>query len=657
MKIAGWGFKNYSSRARTFAKKNNLPYIAIEDGFLRSFGLGSHKFFGLGSHKYPPLSLLMDDMGVYYDATRPSRLEFILNQEDLSDETIRGDARKAISLIIDNELSKYNHAPEIESGRIIENNREKVLVVDQTKGDMSIKMGMADERSFHAMLTAAQSENPDADIYIKMHPEVVAGKKQGHLCRFEGKNTILLRDDVNPVSLLKRMDKVYVVTSQMGFEALLLEKPVSCFGVPFFSGWGITDDHVLQPRRTRKRTVLDIFIAAYIKYSRYSNPLTGMPGTIFDVINHLIKQKKMAKDNKGAFYCFGFSRWKRNHIRSFFQGPQTRLRFAGGLSSVRETISADSRILVWGHNEPEGVTELSSQKKLEIWRVEDGFIRSLGLGSDLIPPMSLVVDTKGIYYDPRQESDLEVILNSYDFTKELCDRANNVRRLITEGRITKYNTEYYKILKVPAMPEGKVLFVPGQVENDASIRYGTQGISKNEELLREVRKLNPGAFIIYKPHPDVMVKNRKGKVPADILQQLCDHVETESNVISCIDAADEVHTLTSLSGFDALLRGKKVFTYGAPFYAGWGLTIDRLSFPRRSRKLQLSELMAGTLLVYPRYFDWHTKSFVECETVINKIILERQRLEATGRLHTLQPGYVKRQAKKLILLLEGWADN
>ena len=53
--------------------------------------------------------------------------------------------------------------------------------------------------------------------------------------------------------------------------------------------------------------------------------------------------------------------------------------------------------------------------------------------------------------------------------------------------------------------------------------------------------------------------------------------------VSLISLVDEVHTITSLVG--QIRHRKKVITYGLPFYAGWGLTEDRISCPRRKRKL------------------------------------------------------------------------
>ena len=47
------------------------------------------------------------------------------------------------------------------------------------------------------------------------------------------------------------------------------------------------------------------------------------------------------------------------------------------------------------------------------------------------------------------------------------------------------------------------ILVPGQVEDDASIRLGTRDICTNLALLRSTREQNPDAIVIYKPHPDV----------------------------------------------------------------------------------------------------------------------------------------------------------
>lgn len=152
-----------------------------------------------------------------------------------------------------------------------------------------------------------------------------------------------------------------------------------------------------------------------------------------------------------------------------------------------------------------------------------------------------------------------------------------------------------------------VILVPGQVEGDASIRYGAPDIQSNSALLEAVRAAEPRAYIVYKPHPDVVAGNRGGTVPAAVLQRCADQVVRDADILDCLAAVDAVHTLTSLTGFEALLRRVPVTCYGLPFYAGWQLTTDRLTIPRRGRPLTLAALAYGALIAYPRYVDWQSR--------------------------------------------------
>nr|WP_275980306.1 hypothetical protein [Halalkalibacter alkaliphilus] len=282
--VGGWGLKPGYKDARVFAEKHGVPYLAMEDGFLRSVGLGVD-----GA---PSLSFSLDDVGVYYDASKPSRLENILNSTGWETKELIDDAKKAIQLIKENYLSKYNTGRIMDPSEFRQNGRKRVLVVDQTLGDMSIALGLGSQQSFINMFYKAKQENPGADIYVKVHPDVIAGKKQGNIQNLkEDEHTIILSEGTNPLSLLENMDAVYVVTSQMGFEALLLGKEVHCFGMPFYAGWGITHDELNLDRRTKNRSLEELFAASYMLYCTYLNPKTGKRGTIFDVIDHILENK------------------------------------------------------------------------------------------------------------------------------------------------------------------------------------------------------------------------------------------------------------------------------------------------------------------------------------------------------------------------------
>ncbi|MGE4430274.1 MAG: capsular polysaccharide biosynthesis protein [Sphingobium sp.] len=653
--IAGWGAKTSGRRAERLAHRHGLKPLYLEDGFLRSFGMGDH---------FPPLSLVADDIGIYYDCTRPSAIENLLNSETDLLYGIREDVARARQLILDHQLSKYNHARPFDPDCLRPDDRKRILIVDQTVGDLSITLGGAGAETFQQMYQAARAEHPGATLYVKTHPEVVSGRKGGHYGDLEDdEQTVLLRDAVTPLSLIAHMDHVYVISSTMGFEALLAGKPVTCFGMPWYAGWGATDDRLSCPRRTRKRSVEELFAGGYFHYVRYLDPITHERGTIFDVIGWLLRQREAADrlygpDRLGRLICVGFRRWKRINLTPILSLLPNHLHFVANAEEARALkLQGDDKLIWWGAKAPAGIAELGVETGTATLRMEDGFIRSVGLGSDLIAPLSIVLDPHGIYFDPRSPSGLERELAPSHFDAAELSVARNIRRQILERGITKYNMEARHPAQWPSAGQS-VLLVPGQVEDDASILFGCTDIRTNSALLAAVRTGNPDAFIVYKPHPDVLSGNRRGALALKEARRWADHIETDLSVISCIEACDEVHTMTSLTGFDALLRDKKVVTYGQPFYAGWGLTedlgISETVHRRRTARLIVEELVAGTLLRYPFYWDPDLKGFTNCDAVIRRIVEQRDALEKGNQLETLNTGFIRRQFRKAHILIKAF---
>lgn len=602
--VVGWGRKPTGRRARRYAGRQGIPFVALEDGFLRSLDLGVHG--------EAPMSLVVDDRGIYYDSREPSRLESLITSSNLSSDD-RGDVRRTMERLREARLSKYNASPEIDLGP---RRADRVLVVDQTAGDLSLRYGGCDERTFEDMLTAALDENPGADVWVKTHPDVLARRREGLARRAERPRLRWLDRPAHPAALFDQIDRVYVMTSLMGFEALIWGKPVTCFGAPFYAGWGVTDDRGPVPtRRQARRSIEEIFDAAYLRYARYVDPETGRRCTIDRVVEDLALRRRRAELDRGAITGVGFSAWKRRIVPRFVGGPGTALRFVGDVDSTTD----GERLLVWGSREvPEG---------REVWRMEDGFLRSVGLGSDLYSPSSLVVDRRGIYYDPSVPSELEHLLENADVSETELERAQHLRQVIVERGLSKYNLLGSR-RRVGVGEQGRrVALVIGQVEDDASIRLGTVDISRNEDLLRAVRLVRPNAHLVYKPHPDVVSGNRRDSLPLRLAKVLCDEVVTDGTLADCLAAAQEVHTMTSLVGFEALLRGLSVHVYGLPFYAGWGLTSDRHAHPRRTRRRTLDELVALTLIRYPRYASAVTGRPTTPEVVVAQLASARM---ATG---------------------------
>jgi len=328
--------------------------------------------------------------------------------------------------------------------------------------------------------------------------------------------------------------------------------------------------------------------------------------------------------SKKAFF-FGFSYWKRNFIEPFFP-EYDQIVFCSSLVQAKESgFNPESVAVIWGKKPFSDVEEYVQHHHMKLLRVEDGFIRSVGLGSDLTRPYSLIVDSRGIYFDPSQESDLEYLLNHTQFDSKLIARAKNLMETIVSKEISKYNAAKKTQWFIGEASRGKVIIlVPGQVEDDASVILGTSGMN-NLLLLQAVREASPDAYIVFKPHPDVVAGNRKGHVTQEEAMRYCNEVVTDVPLPVVLSHANEVHTMTSLVGFEALLRGKKVATYGMPFYAGWGLTCDRGVCKRRQRRLMIEELVAVTLILYPRYIDMQTHMLCEAETLLIQMEKEKNR--------------------------------
>lgn len=590
----GWGRRPSGQRAVRIASRKGSPFCLLEDGFIRSVGLGNVD---------PALSIVLDSKGIYYDARSPSEIETLIQQSLTSQEQERVQA--LIMQWRQARVSKYNHLAEY-VGDLPEN---YVLVVDQTFGDASISYGLASADSFQAMLNAALANHPKARVIVKTHPDVFAGRKKGHFDMLElqkNPRITVLAEDVHPVRLIEEAQAVYVVTSQMGFEGLLWGKSVYTFGMPFYAGYGLTNDALSAPERRQLVSIEQLVHAALIAYPRYLDPETLQCCQVEHLIEWMRLQREVRARYPRQAYALRFSRWKKPIVRSFFQ--MTNVTFINKLKAFPN----NNNLIVWG------MTKTAEAKPKQLLRVEDGFLRSVGLGADLVRPLSWVIDTQGIYYDARQASDLEVILQATQFDESLRARARALRERIVASNLTKYNVGSAQWQR-PTHAK-RVILVPGQVESDASIRYGSRVVTKNMQLLQEVRKANPDAYILYKAHPDVVAGLRAKSENEDKALEWCDEVLTEHSIGSLFTVVDEVHVLTSLAGFEALMRGCKVVTYGQPFYAGWGLTQDMYPPERRGRALQLEDLIAGTLILYPIYLHPTSGRFTTPEKTLDVLL-------------------------------------
>lgn len=597
--LLAWGRKPSAAWAEAEARRRDLPLWRCEDGFLRSLGLGPEE---------PPLALVLDDTGIYYDSTVPSGLDRLVAADLDADARRRAVALRNAWCTAG--LSKYNGACDSPPPA-----EPYVLVVDQTAGDLSLRWGAGDTDAFAAALAAALADHPQHHVVVKQHPDVVAGRKRGHFTAAQLRHPRILTvaDGGHPVALLAQAAAVYVVTSQMGFEALLWGRPVHCFGMPFYAGWGLTSDRRPAPPWRRGGADLEQLVhGALVGYSRYRDPVSGAPCGPERLIDHLALQRQHLLAVPPDLVAYGFRRWKRPVLRRYLRGPRgSRLRFRRlGAPAPVPGVTA----VVWGRQRQLAAPTL---------HLEDGFLRSVGLGANLIEPLSWVVDRRGIYYDSSAPSDLEHFLAGHGFEPHERRRAQALRERIVAAGLTKYNLQAEPWRRPPRVEGRPVVLVPGQVPGDASIRYGVPAdspVRSNADLLAAVRETQPEAYVLYKPHPDVVAGLRHGGAGERHCPGLADEVLLHGAMDHLLGLVDGVHVLTSLTGFEALLRQRSVHVYGLPFYAGWGLTHDRLRCPRRGRGLELDELVFGALIQYPIYVCRHSGDHIPPELALDQLL-------------------------------------
>ena len=608
-RIAVWGRAAHAARGEWVSRNTGAALIRVEDAFLRSL------FPGRAGE--PPLGLLIDETGIHFDPSRPSDLETLLATHPFDDHALMERARLGMTRLKHGQFSKYAaHDPDLKAPA-----PGYVLVVDQVRGDASLRHGglngSLSKHLFQDMLVQAQLDFPGTRIVIRAHPENITGHRAGHFGpeHAQGNHITLLTKNVSAWELLEGALAVYTVSSQLGFEAIFAGHRPRVWGLPFYAGWGLSEDQTPHPRRGRRLTRAQLFAGAMLLYPRWYDPCRDRLCSFEDALNHLEALRRAWRDDRHGYTALDMRLWKRAHLQAFF-GRWKPLRFASTPSNSQPN-------LIWG--------AAPHPPAPHVIRIEDGFLRSRGLGAALTPPLSLITDDLGLYFDPTGPSRLEALIAA-PLPPGGAERASALRAQILAHRLSKYNLQ----ATLPDLPKGHRILVPGQVEDDASIRLGTTRIRTNLDLLRVTRAQNPDAVILYKPHPDVEAGLRPGAV--DLVQALrfADTVLHQTDPAQLLDHVQEVWTMTSTLGLEALLRNVPVTTHGAPFYAGWGLTRDLGAIPdRRRARPDLNAFIHATLIAYPRYCDPITRLPCAPEVAVERL--------ASGQ--TNRPPYLRMLAK------------
>ena len=349
----------------------------------------------------------------------------------------------------------------------------------------------------------------------------------------------------------------------------------------------------------------------------YRDPFAAHSIDAIEAVRILGRWRRTIDANRGIEDAVGMAAWKREAIGQFLWSGGAATRFL----SAAAALDRPGAVAYWPSRVPGGFVAAAAARDIPLVSIEDGFLRSNGLGAECRPPLSVIVDpTGGLYFDPERASALETILATHQFDDALLARAAALRTAIVAARLGKYGPDrgVAPAIRLPA--DRRIVLAVGQVEGDLSVLRGGAGVTDNAAFLSRVRAAEPDAAIVYRPHPDVAAGLRRGRLADPVAAGLCDHMVIGGSLLVLIERVDGVHVLSSLTGFEALLRGRDVTVHGQPFYAGWGLTRDLAEQPaRRGRVLTLDALIAGALILAPRYRDPVTELPCEVETLVARL--------------------------------------
>ena len=287
---------------RNNIKNNNLVFI--EDGFVHSFGIKKKKI---------PLTICYDNNGIYYDCTRNNDLREFLKQK-LSKKNISR-AKNIVQLWKKYSISKYNFPSFIEPP-----SSPYILLIDQTFGDLSLEYGDANEDSFKRMFEFAINNWPDHRIIIKTHPDVISYRKKGCIDSSKYvKDNIKVIGGIGQINrLIEFCTAVCVVTSQVGFEALIYGKDVHVFGRPFYSGLGLTIDHNTNNEKVEKHISLEqLVFSSLVKYQICFDPRTKKKCEIEEIMKFIHYSRESSKFFPQDLEAINLTPWKARQINRF----------------------------------------------------------------------------------------------------------------------------------------------------------------------------------------------------------------------------------------------------------------------------------------------------------------------------------------------------
>ena len=483
-----------------------------------------------------------------------------------------------------------------------------------------------------AMLDAAFLENPARRIVVSA-PGSIGPSLRHSLAAARARGAIVIDRALDPWVLLDRADRVYSAGGEIGFLALLAGIPVTAFAASYYSGWGATDDVAGVPASCVPPDGRRDFRRGLPGRDALPRPVPQCRHKFEEALAILADWRRLDEANRGIAVCVGMSFWKRRRIAEFVRSSAGEPQFHAIRSRAplprRAALRAAAR-------RDRGLGLASAGRARRSGRARGhpadpgrGRVHPLGRAGVGLPAAGLArVRHKRHVLRPAADERPRTPAAGGGFPGAAAGAGRAARGAARHARHHEIQPRRRRQrFDLPA--DRRRILVPGQVEDDLSIRFGAGAVRTNLELLaRSGRRTRTPTFSTSRI-PTCSPATASARSPRPKRAGSPTFSCPTARRPSLLAVVDELHTMTSLAGFEALLRGRRVVVYGRPFYAGWGLTTDMSSFDR-GRRLSLAQLVAGTLILYPRYLDPLTRLPCGPEIIIDR--LDRPELWRPGPL-------------------------
>ncbi|WP_420604666.1 hypothetical protein [Methylobacterium sp.] len=435
---------------------------------------------------------------------------------------------------------------------------------------------------------------------------------------------------VTPFEALNHCDAHISVNSTMLFEALLLGKPsISARYIDFESFWQNTSIEFAHSEAELEKLLINYISKSHMPTrdltwaNEYLAPGAfdgGAAGRIGKQLDDIFigkyplssydsdKEYVMCRQKSGgniAISNYGINSSQHRFIKKLLDADNV-----GEPRNASQAMNYD-HFFKWNpdfkYDVPNFSVHFAAIGKRPIY-IEKGFIGFYGYDDISAPPLSVFVDDMGPLNGHQNINRLHSILNSdYELTSSETDLVKQFIKVIVSNKFSSdLGAIQLDLNHLRTRDRGILLVYKGEstdTEESRSTRF-----EHFLEMVYNACRNEKDADILISFSPGVTDDASTDTVYSSIkwLLRLQDNIKIvphRTNSYSMFEVADEVWTLSSIIGFEALLADKVVRCFSPTFYSGRSLTIDEPVLPHHPTERTVYEIFYAAYVMQSRYFN------------------------------------------------------